>query len=128
MGTSFTLQLVRIPADMGTVCKAFIFLTLVSIVSCFAGSSSSSRVRRSPHGSYYYPVRYTYPTYTYPTYSYSYTYPYTYTYPLTYTNPITHTHHTSHSHNLVNSLYSYSSLLWGRRRRRSAEDIRDQLN
>merc|ERR1711936_1429822 len=118
MGTSFTLQLVRIPADMGTVCKAFIFLTLVSIVSCFAGSSS--RVRRSPHGSYYYPVRYTYPTYTYPSYSYSYTYPYTYTYPLTYTNPIRHTHHTTHTHNLVNSLYTYSSLLWGRRKRSAA--------
>merc|ERR1711936_1369589 len=104
---SFTLLLVRIPVGMGSVCKALIFLTLVSFVSCFAGS----RVKRSPHGSYYYPVRYTYPTYTYP---------YTYTYPLTYTHPITHTHHTTHSHNLVNSLYSYSSLLWGRRRRRSA--------
>merc|ERR1712002_956828 len=113
----FPLLLVRIQVDMGTVCKALIFLTLVSFVSCFAGS----RVKRSPHGSYYYPVRYSYPTYTYPTYPYSYTYPYTYTYPLTYTNPITHTHHATHSHNLVNSLYTYSSLLWGRRRR-SAED------
>merc|ERR1711936_289763 len=121
---SFTLLLVRIPVGMGSVCKALIFLTLVSFVSCFAGS----RVKRSPHGSYYYPVRYTYPTYTYPTYSYSSPSPYTYTYPRTYTHPIRHTHHTTHTHNLVNSLYTYSSLLWGRRRRRSAEDIRDQLN